>query len=203
MSSLVDILANFATAGAAIAAAIVAVLGLRAWRVQLHGKAEYQLARRLLRAVYRVRDKIQAVRAPVMLGGEIAAAIEHAGRDPKEVSEEEKGVLGYELRWQAVTEAWSDLDVERLEAEVLWGEDIVNRLRKLRECTGLLYGALFQHAQTKTGQPWEKRKSEESLRRIDEILFHISDDPEVDPFTGKLHVAVTEIESFIRPKMRL
>ncbi len=42
--------------------AVVAILGLNAWRRQLRGKDDYELARRLLRATYRYRDSLRRAR---------------------------------------------------------------------------------------------------------------------------------------------
>jgi hypothetical protein len=75
---------DVATAGAAIVAAVVAVLGLRAWRRQLRGQTQYELARRLLRAVYRVRDEIQGVRNPVIMASEFETARHETQFPPKE-----------------------------------------------------------------------------------------------------------------------
>jgi len=50
---------------------VVAALGLQAWRTQLKDKTEYELARRVLRAVYQVRDSRQAVRNRVQSSPEI------------------------------------------------------------------------------------------------------------------------------------
>lgn len=41
----------------------VALRGLSAWRRQLKGNVQYELARRLLTNVYRARDALHAVRA--------------------------------------------------------------------------------------------------------------------------------------------
>ena len=67
------------TAGAAITAAVVAVKGLRAWKKQLRGKTDYELARRCLKAVYRVRDAIRMVRNPLQSSEEIAVAVKEEG----------------------------------------------------------------------------------------------------------------------------
>jgi hypothetical protein len=43
-------------------AAVVALLGLRTWKKQLKGRTDYELARRLLKSAYAVRDALQIVR---------------------------------------------------------------------------------------------------------------------------------------------
>jgi hypothetical protein len=44
----------------------IAFSGLRTWRKELKGKAEYQKAKDVLKAVYRVKDAFMVVRSPWM-----------------------------------------------------------------------------------------------------------------------------------------
>lgn len=50
--------------------ACVAILGLRSWQRELHGKANFDAARCLARSTYKLRNEIQAARNPLILGGE-------------------------------------------------------------------------------------------------------------------------------------
>ena len=59
-------LKDLAVAGAAVATAFFAYKGLSAWRSELKGKAEYQIAKDVLRAVYKVRDAFMVVRNPAI-----------------------------------------------------------------------------------------------------------------------------------------
>jgi hypothetical protein len=63
---------------ASITAGIVAIIGLQTWKKQLKGKTEYELAQRLLMAVYKIRDAIYYVRNPFMSAGEINQALKDA-----------------------------------------------------------------------------------------------------------------------------
>lgn len=203
MNEVAEIVKNLATSAAAIVAAVVAVLGLNAWRSQLRGKTEYDLARRFLRTVYRVRDAIQSVRAPVMLTGEVEAAVEEAGLSFDEVEPGARTVIAYERRWQRFREAWSDLELERLEAEVLWGIEALSGLQALRKCSSKLFAALHQHSRLQTRALPYGEKDLERQERIDETLYYTSDDPNVDTFTGALQAAVAELEVSIKPKLKL
>src|SRR3972149_3543256 len=58
-----------------------AASGLSTWRDQLHGRTEYDLARRYLRSTYKVRDALQRVRSPFMFGEEMMAALKMEGID--------------------------------------------------------------------------------------------------------------------------
>ena len=72
---LITIIKDIFTCLAAITASVVAVLGLQAWKKQLKGKTEYELAQRLLRGVYRVRNAFADVRNPRKTDAEIAQAM--------------------------------------------------------------------------------------------------------------------------------
>lgn len=85
-------LATGVIAVATLAGLVIAALGLRTWRVQLAASADFDLARRLLLEVYRLRDALEYVRDPMML------VQEAAGADPNVPWE----VSAYERRWQGV-----------------------------------------------------------------------------------------------------
>ena len=88
MADFISIAKDITTGLAALIGAGVAIVGLRAWQHQLKGKTEYELARRLLRAVYRVRDEIHNVRNPAIMPGEFAVAIEEAGIESDDPSKD-------------------------------------------------------------------------------------------------------------------
>src|SRR5258706_15365169 len=105
---------------AAVTGAIVALLGLNAWRRQLSGKTEYDVALRFLRAVYKLRDAVGLVRSPFMSAGEMAHAVKETDPSrPSEGSPLEATAAAYELRWKSIMEAMSDIQLVELEAEVL------------------------------------------------------------------------------------
>jgi hypothetical protein len=60
----VTLIKDVLTAIAAVGAASIGLLGLATWRKQLKGRTEYELARRLLVAVYRIRNAVSYLRNP-------------------------------------------------------------------------------------------------------------------------------------------
>lgn len=189
---------------AAGVAALVAAIGLSTWRTQLKGKTEYELARRTLRSVYRVRDEISRVRGPFISSGEVGVALTEAGiKDPKAPDGDRTAGAVYAKRWRGLTEAMSELEAESLEAEVLWGEEARAVQRGLRSCVGELYAAVTQHVRYEgSGRTWANL-SPASLQRIDRVLYQTSTDPEKDPFTGSVQQAVERAEAVLRPHLRL
>jgi hypothetical protein len=102
-----------------------ALKGLSTWRRQLRGNAEYDLARRVLRITYRVRDEIEAARKPMASPGEVKLALKEAGVTLDGVSSEESLTIQSwattARRWNRVHEAVADLRVEMREMQALWG----------------------------------------------------------------------------------
>jgi Tfp pilus assembly protein PilO len=95
VKDIVTILATSIAAG-------VAVMGLQAWKKQLKGKTEYELAQRVLRAAYQFREALAWVRNPLIYEGEQVQAMKDANiegnpGDPPTRQRRLKAV--YEKRW--------------------------------------------------------------------------------------------------------
>lgn len=189
----------------AVTGAVVAVKGLAAWRTQLTGRAEYDLARRFLRATLELRDAIARVRAPHMSAAEIQAAADDAGLSltwrPGDPSHLEAARVARSVRWQGVHTAASALRVEELEAEVLWG-------RATASCTDRLHDAIRRVAaaeeefylreddqDSRDGRDWEIVTS---LRRA----MWGSGSPE-DEMSQEIERGVAEVERAMRPRLKL
>jgi hypothetical protein len=193
-----------ATGLAALTAAYVAAQGLRAWRVQLHGKTEYDLARRLLRAVFKVRDQIAYVRGPFVSAGEMVEAYKAAGIAPEGVDMMNDGrrrdQLVYQRRWEPLVSALSDLSVEILEAEVLWGSPVRNCEKELLRLVTKLNAALTVYIRdVNTGHRHDEAAAER-MERHAAIVFAGGTD---DEFAIGVAKAVAAFEELLRPNLRL
>ncbi len=184
--SILKVLSSIVTALAAATAAVIAVLGLNAWKKQLRGKNDYELARRYLRAVYKLRDAIRFVRNPFIPAEEINAALKDSNQEKERTNREETSRAVYSVRWEKVTDAGSDLDVELREAEISWGQEALDVERDFEKCVQELFVALrmfVQHDQ----QP-------------DRDLIY--DMGEQDEYNKKLKDAVAKIENYLAPHLR-
>jgi hypothetical protein len=187
----------------AIIGATSAIVGLRTWRKQLKGNTEYQLARRLMIAVYKSRDYIKFVRNPFMDGGEISQALKEMNeethlRDPKYDVKVSRAV--YTVRWKKLSEVLSELKLELLESEVIWGKEVVNKLQPFYDCIKELNFAIYQHINAIDGL--FKLKAEE-IKKNNLIIYDTSDDPTKNELSGKFKKAVEEIEKYIKPKLKI
>lgn len=113
----------------------VAIMGLFTWKTQLKGKTEYDLARRLLRAIYKTRDAIDTIRSPFASASEISTSLEEAEIDIDHFDSDyhiKSQTSLYQRRWRYVSEAMRDLDLESFEAEVLWHDEIREKIVAFR-----------------------------------------------------------------------
>jgi hypothetical protein len=178
---------------------VVTWLGLRVWKQQLKGTAEWELSRRLLRQVYSVRDRIRQGRSMLMTGGEVEAAIASGNAQGKE--EKVDGLAaGYQKRWERIQAALSELDLENLEAEVLWGRTALDAVVPLRDCARDFFIALQQYLSWRTERrPYPR---EEHERDVEAVVFPIPGADGVDAFERRLQKAVETAEAFVRPRLK-
>jgi hypothetical protein len=186
----------------ALAAAIFAYLGVSAWKKELKGKAEYQLAKNVLKAVYRVREAFKHVRNPAIYQYEYPDEMrDHHGQLKREKNYEGTAHV-YEKRWEKMAEAFGALEELHLDAQVEWGAEFQNKIVKLRSCRIELMIAMQKMLEQKkypTPSPVTPReqKAEEFS-----ILYHIGEDSKHDRFTPKINGAIKEFEVWLRPYVK-
>lgn len=105
-----------------IVASITAIYGINAWRRELRGRKEYELAEELLSLLYDCRDRLRAIRSP------FSRTTEGSTResDPSETAEETKllnrAYVVFE-RYQANQEVFTKLFALRYRFMALFGTD--------------------------------------------------------------------------------
>jgi hypothetical protein len=204
--SLIEALEKAATGIAALVAAWVAWQGLEAWRVQLHGRTEYDLARRVLRAVFKVRDQIAFVRNPFVPVAETMEAYRAAGIDPAEVDplkdRERAAQLVYQKRWQPLAAAVSDLSVEILEAEVLWGKSSRDLETELRRLVAELSTAITLYLRDAHTQHYNPERAREAAERFEKWFAVVYGGITDDAFASRVEAVVERFEAMLRPHLR-
>ena len=126
-------------------ASYVAIVGLNTWRKQLTGTSEYELAREVLWAVYKLRDRVDMLRAHRRsFAEENKIDLEKAFQNQPKVNNQEYEVIMQgevlRLRWPAVREALSEFEVASIEAEVLFGQDVREKLDDLERFINQIAG---------------------------------------------------------------
>jgi hypothetical protein len=200
----ISIIKDIVTALAAATGGIIAVLGLRVWRKQLRGKTDYELARRCLRCVYRVRDSIRIIRNPVQGSDEVVQALKEIAQSSQVTRHVDETLkiqqTVYNLRWQKMNEALSDLQVELLEAEVSWGTNAVVVVEPLHKCVRKLALATSRHLRRFLPHG---ALTPERAEELDHVIFEDISEPEHDQFFLEVKEAVDLAEEFLQPHLKL
>lgn len=204
-AATISAVADVLTAVGALGATVVAGLGLVTWRKQLKGRTEYDLARRMLKKTYRLREAVRSARSPMILGGEFQAATDEGEADVEPVrpgaTDEYDDALAavYDRRWKLVTEITSDLEADVFEAEALWGSEQTNEaLQPLRDFHGTLFAVMSEHVMRLRGDIHAP-----DAERGREIRRRLLGTGEEDELGGQLDEAIESVEEFLRPHLEL
>lgn len=188
----------------AVTGLFVAVLGLRAWRRQLAGRTEYELARQLLRAVFRVRDQVNSLRSPFISGGEMYSAAKAKYNDEGELARaldkhDQLAELAYQVRWDRVQKAMSELAVQEIEAEVLWADRFKPIFSELYDSLGDLRNALEDYLSMRRGDYGDVPKEEREATRSIVLRRWGTRSNKKDVFGEKFGKAVQSLSTAVRP----
>lgn len=182
----------------AIVTVYIAWRGLDKWQSELRGKAHFETARNLARAVFKVRDAMQSCRSPMIW------AQEFEDLDPSSRSGTERGdAYGkvFSKRFAPVRMALQELDAANLEAEALWGSDIVNSVDALRTCAVSLSSAMqaFVSNERDLGSHFESDKTFGVKMRSTVFASH---DDRDNPLTQQIASSVKRIEILLKPHLK-
>lgn len=181
-SEMITAIATCVVAVVTGAGVVIAARGLRSWREQLEGSAHFDLARRLLLQVYRLRDAIEGVRRPWM-------DISEAGDTHRDLPWE---VSAYEERWKLVVDARAPLEVCVYEAQILWDDEARELWRLLMGQTQRLYVTLGTFAR------YLQEAKDNQLTQEERDVLYGSDD---DAFSVELTGIVDKFEAYVRPHL--
>lgn len=186
---------------AAIVAAVFAQKGINTYRDEFLVKDQYELAKRLLHAVYKVRDGFSHVRHPFMSVAEYPK--DEQSKTPMETSDrgsQYKAIShAYEKRWEHLVSALRELETEITQAQVFWGPDKSNLLTPVRECVVSLQIAIENQLRSILGEEVYTDKDERVAERS--VLYGRSDLAK-DPFAQKVQKALDPIEEMVRPHLK-
>ena len=168
--------------------ALAALLGVSSWRRQLQGTHEFELARRVLRALLEMREGVRFVRHPMMHPAE-AGDGEVEGRRWEE--------LAYENRWRRVSEAETDLSAAMIEVEIVWAdESFSSEIRELRQHINRV--ALATRRFLRDLQRPSSSRTPSMTQEDEDVLYGLND----DEFDRELQRLVKAVEEKVRPHLR-
>lgn len=188
--------------------AYVAFQGLNTWKRQLKGAFEYELARRLLKNTYRLRQAIAVVRNPFMSAQEMHDASQDSGGLSAEYEQRKRQAVGlaYEERWKKIAVAYNDLETDLLEAEAVWGIAVKNAFQPLYQSLMDLRRVMWLHIWSISSHESlvtvEAPKAEEQAARM-RVLYDTSEGfDKPDEFAAQVKRAIDDIEAILKPHLR-
>lgn len=185
----------------AVFATIFAYIGLNTWRKELKGKAEYQLAKDVLKSVYKVRDAFKHVRHPAIFAYEYPEEMRDYSGHLKREKDYEGTLYVYEKRWQKMDEAFRELEEHHLDAQVEWGSEFQDVIVKLRSCRAELLVTIQQMLNEKKNHQSAMR-DKESMEKAFSTLYDNGGNSEFDMFTPQVEAAINEFEVWLRPHIK-
>ena len=189
---------DLATAMGVVVAAYVGIRGLSTWERQLKGNADFEAARALARATYKLRDQIRYCRAPMIWAYEFPADFDSL-RQPTASPEREKAWRHvYQARWDPVAERLLEFDLAGLEAESLWGADARTARDALRGCCAQLIAAI-EHTVQRNGDTTPQALLDSEFER--EMRQVVSDTSPKNPFSIEIDAAIDRIDELLMPHL--
>ena len=188
-----------AIAGATTAA--VAVLGLKTWSRQLRGTADFEVARKLAKATYKLRDEIQIYRSPLIRSSEFPEGQRNGGTTER--AEQRANGYGhvFSARWEPVYAALQEFDTQTLEAEALWGTSIRAKTDELRRLLRVLGAATEAYIDNEhSGGEHFKSDREFGVKIRSEVFA--SPQAQDNELSNKFQSAVKAVEVELRPHLK-
>ncbi|MBU3006009.1 hypothetical protein [Paraglaciecola arctica] len=176
-----------------IGALIIGTLGLTAWRRQLRGTSEYELAKKAIFIAYEIQQALQTVRNPML----------HLSKEEVEAGrrlDEEQRI--YNERMNQLYEKWAELQTIRLETKVVWSDDAHNSFNEIQQRIGDLRGAIWLHFWMKGAYAGPGAVVDNNPERVienDKVVYFVSDN---DEFSTKITEAISKVENFFGSKVR-
>jgi hypothetical protein len=189
----------------ALAAALVAFLGVNAWRRQLKGTTEYQNALKVLRALYAVRESVIEARDRFILPTDAVQQPPATGPEEFRVRVEARS---YQRRLVRVGAARGELLLAQQEALAVWGdpakealEDLLEAIADLFTTYELYFDEEIALARRRDQEGKDETRDAENLvmRRV--LYSALSKDGK-DPFGERIARAVARAEEFYRARLK-
>jgi len=189
------------TLGIACFGVYVASEGLSTWKRQLTGQTKYELARRLLRCTYVLREALRDVRRPEILLDEKVLPVDRALLSHDQVRYAVTNTA-YHNRWSKVLNARADLQTELIQGEVVWDKTVREKYEPLFELQQELLADVNAYLTQFDPDASAEQKAAAYAYRYDgrTVNFHLPGS-RADPFWIDVDAAINEIEVYLKPHL--
>ncbi len=187
------------TFGLTVWGLVIATRGLSTWKKQTKGVKEFEASYNLNYSILKLRNAIKSVRNPAIWPSESRKADlffkeKYPDRIDEAESHKKSTAYVYEMRWEEISEAYTEMESHLLAIEVLWGSDILKKVKPLKEKVSRLNMNLRHYFDPNMR---ELKKAEE----IDNIVYDMGHDENEDAFSQEVTAAIKEITDYIKEKM--
>jgi len=176
-----------------VATVVLGTIGLFTWKRQLRGTSEYELAKKAVFLTYEIDQLVNNVRNPMLY---LSKEEVEAGRR----IEEELRI--YNDRLQELFNKWTELQLVRLEAKVVWSTAAHDCFDDIKDCIGDLKAAIWLHFWMKGAYAGSGTQVDNNPGRVadnDKVIYFLSED---DEFSKKVKGSVKKIEDYFIDKVR-
>lgn len=182
-----------------LAGLIIAGMGLATWKKQIKGSKEFEVAHNLHFAMLKLREAIKHVRNPAIWPSESQRAVKFIKERNPEKSDEDlkknEHAYVYEMRWQKITDAYTEAESHLLTAEALWGHEIVDLTKPLNKKVRELNINLNQNFSA----PEMRTKG---MMAIHDVIYDKSSETEQDNFSTEVSQYIDAIADYLRKKIK-
>jgi hypothetical protein len=208
LEALVSMGTSIVNTGVAIVGLVLAVFGavtgFRAWRRELRGTTQYQVARKLLRTAYRFEGTIAATRSPAFIDVDVMPHLpnrsesEHAAAALRLSDALRKD---YNVRLRRLVDAEAALRLAERDAKVIFGSDASKAVESLHNIAMKLWTTVGTYFSSERGriQSGSRRSEIPGLIEEHRILFSL---PPNDTLSDELKKAMQEVEEFCRKHLK-
>ena len=178
-----------------IVASVVAVYGINAWRRELKGKREYELAEEVLTLFYRSRDIIKAIRSPFGTVGEGRTRKQRPSETPNEKEALDRAHAVVE-RYEKNKEPFERLYALRYRFMTVFGRETAKPFDDLNQIIKEIFSAAYM-----LGLYWNKEEFADSPRLMEARRKTIEKNERVfwqwaedDPISDSVDKVIREME---------
>ena len=160
--------------------------GLLTWWDQLRGKADFELARRILERTYQLRNVIRQVRNPFGF----------LTQEEVQIPRHEQLRQKFTTMWGEVNEALAELQTAALESEVLWGQEFSEAIIPIRRKVIELYTVIEEYLDSQ--EPGMNAVvPRERVRELKKMVYFTGGEDDI--YTQEFEMAVQNLEQRVRP----
>ncbi|MCC6290590.1 hypothetical protein IT398_00770 [Candidatus Nomurabacteria bacterium] len=181
-----------------LAGLIIAGLGLATWKKQIKGSKEFEASHNLHLAILKLRKAIEHVRNPAIWPSESQRAVKFIKEKNPEKSDEDikknERSYVYEMRWQKITDAYTEAEAHLLVAEALWGHKIMDLAKPLNK--------KVRELNINLNQNFAPEIRTKDLMAIHDVIYDKSSETEQDAFSAEVSKNIDAIVDYLREKIK-